>query len=397
MKFTKLSTKRITTMALTVLLAGNMVLTACSGESKNSTTSKTEVTENVATETSTSEDASTTTSEATTTTSETTEETTTTAASEQHDTISCEKVELDGIQDHFFESTDYCYIESEKCIFFLDKDIRLPGDFGVNVDAIVNEIEKQLGLSACHRDFENIEVPNQSVYFDGYNPWANCSVGNKIPVFLFVDREDEKWISCASSNFVILVIYELYTDEAWHLIDPTGEQSYRRSDYINYTEIAHELTHTITQRYSNLTNILGEGIAEYMGRTVIEALADSYPSINVTREKRYLLDYTIPEAIHADNAERVFIEDYNQLSAAQRGAEYAYGMYLCRFLDEKSGDGFFAEISRKIEANKLSDPTFEYDEGVVRQYVSVLKEIYGEDIFVEFGNWCVEQGVLQET
>ena len=64
------------------------------------------------------------------------------------DSTPYKKITLDGVKDHHFIADDFCYIESEKCFIFLDKDIDLPGDFVVNVEAIITEIENQLGISS---------------------------------------------------------------------------------------------------------------------------------------------------------------------------------------------------------------------------------------------------------
>ena len=80
-----------------------------------------------------------------------------------------EEVKLDGIEEHHFVSTDYCYLESEKYVLFIDKGIDLPGDFQVNVDAIIDELEKELGLSSCPDTYEYCDcMIDISIYFDGY-------------------------------------------------------------------------------------------------------------------------------------------------------------------------------------------------------------------------------------
>ena len=71
-----------------------------------------------------------------------------------------EEIKLDGVKEHHFVSDDYCYIESEKYVLFLDKDVDLPGDFVTNVDAIVDEIERQLQVSCMPEDYEYSGVPH---------------------------------------------------------------------------------------------------------------------------------------------------------------------------------------------------------------------------------------------
>ena len=79
-----------------------------------------------------------------------------------------EEVKLDGIEEHHFVSTDYCYLESEKYVLFIDKGIDLPGDFQANVDAIIDELEAELGLSSCPDTYEYCDrMVDISIYFDG--------------------------------------------------------------------------------------------------------------------------------------------------------------------------------------------------------------------------------------
>lgn len=386
MRSTIFTTKKIPALALAMVLAGSTFICSCSKEVQESEPSISETSETSAvTETTAA------------TTSEITESTSEPTANDWHNVVDYEQIELDGVKENEFTSTDYCYIESEKYVLFLDKDICLPGDFTDNVDAIIDEIEKQTGLSACPDGADYGPVIDQSIYMDGFNPWKDCYIGNKIPIFLFVDHEPQGWISCADFSGTTFVMYELYSDDAWYSIFPTGEDDWRRNDYIDYATVAHELTHTITLRHSNLTNILAEGIAEHMGRSVIEALADDHQSIGEFYEKRFLYDYSIPEAINADNAERIFTEDYNEISYADRGAEYTCGMYLCSFLHGRYGDGFFAMCSETIARKDLPYVYGDYDADALQKYTSAVKECFGEDIFTEFGNWCVDNGVLQEA
>lgn len=54
-----------------------------------------------------------------------------------------EKLTLDGVSDHYIVTTDYCFIESEKYVLLLDKDDKIPGDFVIVLDAIIDELESQ--------------------------------------------------------------------------------------------------------------------------------------------------------------------------------------------------------------------------------------------------------------
>lgn len=326
---------------------------------------------------------------------ETTAEATETTVADWRDTIPYEELVLDGVAENVVVTTDYCYIESEKYVLFFEKDLGIPGDFTTNIDAIIDEIEVETGLEACPSDFTRDEVSDMSIYY-GFNPWDNVSIGSKIPIFFFIDHENKGLIPCACSEYAVFINYELYSDEYW-TTNYDRDEDWRRDDYIDYTTIAHELTHTITGRYANMTSIMTEGVAEYMGRSVISALADEYPSIGETNEKRYLYDEGIPAPVNADNAEEVFIGDYNEISHADRGAEYVTGRYLCQFLHEKFGDGFIRDYLKISKAQNLPDIYSNYTESDAIKYANAFKSTYGEDVFTEFGDWCVENNALQNT
>ena len=103
------------------------------------------------------------------------------------DTTPYEQITLDGVKDHRFTATDYCYIESDKYVLFLEKDIEIPGDLVVNLDAVVDEIEDCLGISSAPEDFTYERVPDMSLYY-GFNPWENWDIGTKLPIFLIADH-----------------------------------------------------------------------------------------------------------------------------------------------------------------------------------------------------------------
>ena len=307
-----------------------------------------------------------------------------------------EEVKLDGVEEHHFVSTDYCYLESEKYVLLIDKGIDLPGDFQVNLDAIIDELESELGLSSCPDTYEYCgSVIDISIYFDGEYPWAGLGIGTKIPIFIMADDEPSGWISNASSEGAMFVIYEMFSEEVINSVPYYRDNPEYINDYLDYTDIAHELTHVITERNHRTTEIITEGIAEYMGYSVIKELADEYPSIGVANEKRYNFDYTVPEKVNAENAERIFIDDFNSLTTAERGAQYSYGKYLFMYLYELNGSGTYKMLNDKIIEKGIDYNRIEYSEAEVTKIAEALKETFGEDVFAKFGDWCVENNHLQ--
>ncbi|MBP5417119.1 MAG: hypothetical protein J6Y58_06320 [Clostridiales bacterium] len=387
-------------LTATVLLLSQVLMCGCSSKKTEEATSSSETTTSA--EVTSSSEEVTTTTEPETTASSSEETTTETWESELPETTvngrditPYKEITLDGIKEHHFIADDYCYIESDKFVLFLEKDIEIPGDFVVNVDAIIDELEKELGVSYAPDSYYYLPVPDESYHY-GTNPWKDWNIGSKIPIFLNVDRNDEALISCATADFAIFVMYELFSEEFWNSVPSFRDNSWRRHDYVDYSTIAHELTHTITSRHHDMSMIMTEGIADYMGRTVLDALADSYPSIAEARANVNLYDERIPEAVNAENAERIFIEDYSDIDHAHRGAEYTFGRYLCQFLDENYGNDYYKKFNDAIIGQKINYQYGIYDKIAMTKFADVMKELFGEDVFTKFGKWCESNNYLQK-
>ena len=306
------------------------------------------------------------------------------------------KLTLDGDPEHHYILTDYCYIVSDEYVLFLDKDIDLPGDFKINIDAIFGELEDQLGLEACPEDFYYTELPDPSYFIGGVNPWEGFDIGSRLPVFIISDRDAAGFISNGGPTSVVICDYGLFTEEVQDAVYEYYDEWYR-TEYVNYSAIAHELTHAITMRNAITTKIMAEGIAQFMENSVTEALADEYPSIGVVEENYELCDYPLPEAVNADNAERIFIEDYMYLHIDDRGAEYTYGRHLCEYLCETFGEDFYRRYNDAINDAGMHYPYNQYNVDIMTQYAEVLKDTFGDDVFTNFGDWCVENGLLQDV
>ena len=114
---------KIPSLCLAGLIAGSALLSACNALEETTTTTTEETTE------------------ATTTTTIATTELTWVTYANPKDSTTYKKLELDGVAENYVTVTDYSYIESEKYVLLLEKDVYLPGDFVVTLDAIVDEIE----------------------------------------------------------------------------------------------------------------------------------------------------------------------------------------------------------------------------------------------------------------
>ncbi len=387
--------KRTASLILSVLFAGSMLLSACSS-AKSKESSETPVSETETTTESTTEE---TTTEETTTEETTTEETTTQETAptifKGNNPDQYKEITLDGVKENRFVSTDYCYIVSEKYVIFLDKDVSIPGDLTVNLDAIIDEIERQTGLSSMPDFYDYCGVINNAIYYDGYNPWEFWNIGKKIPIFLMTDRKAEGWISSACAEMALFVCYEFFSDDVWNSVPQYRDNPQFRLSCTPYDVIAHELTHTVTLRNQTMPDIFTEGPADYMSVTVLEALADKYPSIAEAKNFMYSYDSKLPKPVTAENAEEIFIEDYHTLTPMERGPEYTYGKYLCRFLCETYGEDFYKRYNDKCQSMRLDYNSLEYSEEVMKQYAQAFKDEFGEDVFTRFGDWCVKKNVLK--
>lgn len=366
--------KKATTLLLASLMACSTLLCACD---KN--TPATQPSEETTTATTT---------EATTTTETTTEPTETTIPNGR-DTTPYKALVIDGDRTHHFITSDYCFIESEKYVLFLDKDLDIPGDFVTNLDAIVNEIENQLGLPFAPAGFEDHEVSDTSLYYD-YNPWENWRIGNKIGIFIVVDREDSGYGNSVYNSDVVIHQYDLISKEFWDTVPSYKKAPDRRPNYVCYQYFTEILARCIIQRHCKyeLTGIMSNGVGQYLSRTVIDALAADHPSLSVVKKKRYLYDAAIPQVVTAKNAEKIFAGDYydEKKGYADANAQQVYGRYFCQFLLSQYGKDIFKEYVNTFNS---------YGDG--GNQVGIVTAASGDkEVFKKFGNWCKKHKALQK-
>ena len=360
--------KNIPTLCLATLIAGSVLLSACSTAPEETTTETTEET-----------------TTATTTTIATTELTWVTYANPK-DSTTYEKLELDGVADHYVTATDYSYIESEKYVLLLEKDVCLPGDFVVTLDAIVNEIEKEMGVSAIPSRCVGLTVPYMDFYFQDGNPWDGWSIDNKIPIFVCADHKDVRPGCIGNQDYVRICLYDLFSKDLLNSLKSYKKNKKLKLGYIDYVTITEHLaTHIAFRNYEyHMPIIIAEGIGNYMSYTVVDALADEHSNIKTARNKTYRYDPGIPQAVKAKNAEEIFAKDYNH-DYSMGSANEVYGRYFCKFLKEEYGDDFY---------KRLNDGLNEY--GDTSQFAWIVKKTFGDDVFTKFGDWCVKHKALQK-
>lgn len=355
----KLGIRKLTSLLLAVSVASSLFLCACDGTGQTTETSETtEVTEPVET-----------------------------TPPNGRDTTPYKQTKLDGNRDHHFLPADYCYIESEKYVLFLEKNLDIPGDFVNNLDQILTELEKQLGLSVAPAGFEDHEVYDLTEVY-GSNPWKDWRIGPKMAIFVYFDR-DGGWRNDAEIRDydVSICMNDLVSEEQWNATEEFRAEYLKKSGYIHYDEITRKLTQAVVVRNSQYEQpeMTMRGISEYMARSVLDALAPANPSLNLTRQKMSPYLYQIRDAINAENAEIYYLNGFwVKGKNTPANAEEAYGRYFFKFLKEQYGDNFFQMYVRKTNAY-----------GVTGDFSTIMKATYGDDVFTKFGDWCVENQFLQ--
>lgn len=303
------------------------------------------------------------------------------------------ELKLSGKEKDKITTTDFCYIESDKYVLLMEKDLVIPGDLKKNFDAIINSLEKYTGLSYCPDSYDYTKTIDFARSKYGFNPWEGMDYGKKIPIELIVDRKDEGLISCACNQFVTLELNAMYTDELWNSVPSYRDNtSWKRYSFIDYHSVAHELTHAITERSASLTKIMAEGSADYYAKKVLGDLIkvkgmtkDMKRSLEVSQ----MLKWDLPEKITAANAEKVFLRDYSEISSADRGAEYRLGSEFCDYLAKTQGKDFMKRYMDAIKADPQlrneSRPNEGYRKEIMQKHIGLFKKLFGKDVFTKFG------------
>ena len=167
------------------------------------------------------------------------------------------QVSLSGSRDDHLLTDEICCIEGDKFFLIVAAGADIPGDFADNVSLIMDRMEAETGLTFAV-DWRLAEVDNSTVDY-GYNPWEGFDFKDKLQIYIKVDLEDVGHIPCATADYVTLYMYELFSEDVWNSVPSYRDNPWRRLDYIDYYTVAHELTHSLTERYAHCGKILTEG------------------------------------------------------------------------------------------------------------------------------------------
>ena len=301
------------------------------------------------------------------------------------------KVTLSGNHDDHLITDKLCYIEGDKFFLLLDDGVDLPGDFADNISLIMDAIEKETGLTFAID--KSIHAFDNGTYKYGYNPWESLEFGQKVPIFICVDKEDAGYISCADAMYATIYDHALFSMDVWNSVPDYRDNPWRRLDYVEYYSIAHELTHVLTCRHACISKILTEGSADYVAERVINSFASVSDDFEGNVEyMSYNLFHHVEENVTSKNAEEIFRKDYRDLSHADRGDEYTLGRMMFTFLSETYGDTCLhdyllaaAEAGFAYPESYLSYHGLKDEE--VEKLVDVFKQTFGDDVFKNFGTY----------
>ncbi|MBQ6104311.1 MAG: InlB B-repeat-containing protein [Lachnospiraceae bacterium] len=304
--------------------------------------------------------------------------------------LGANKISLSGKRNDTLVTDKYYYYEGEKFFVYFDKDLKIPGDFCDNISLIIDRLEKETGLDfICPNPVNRITADD--TIFAKKDPWRDFQVGNKLVIYVLADRDALGLIPCADTGgrYIYVVEYELFSDDLWNSVPEYRDNPWRLCDYIRYDEIAHELSHALTNRYHAATTyVISEGSAEYYSERAIRALQNV--SEDFKKSYGYVTEFKetkIAKKITPDTAEDIFLADFEDVDFADRGDEYIFGRMLLEFLTERYGKTFLKDFlngasERELKSVYSSPAAHETD-----RHAQLIKDLAGEDVFREFGEW----------
>ena len=288
------------------------------------------------------------------------------------------QVYFSGVREEAVSTDRFCYAEGERVVLLLDKGLHLPGDTLQNIEQIMGVLEEKTGLFFDVEYLKNSVVDRRCRDWLGRNPWEGMDFGQKVAV-LFVNITNNS--SAAEGEVVIMTSSCFYDD--WNT---TFKWDRELREYYNYTVLAHELTHILTQRYTTLNICVTEGAAELISGEAIKELAglseDYAKSLEI-----YQNSLKEPSSeITGESAEAIFFTDCNE----DLYEPYRFGRKLCEYLDESFGESFLKDYVLSVKSSGLNAMYKRFTEEDHVAFTALFKETFGDDVFVRFGEWYQE-------
>lgn len=255
------------------------------------------------------------------------------------------------------KAKENCYAEGERCFLYIEAGLTVPGDFLKKADTIVAALEKKMWQSDTGLNYN---------YYP-YGAFYGITNNKKLPILLKNDEDRMGFIS--------------YYAEEVNIYD-SGMMSGNIHD-IEYDTLAHESSHAVFDAKAPIRKhgkIMVEGSADYYAEYVLSATG-------IGDFNEYGKYYYYETPINKDTAETLFLNDFRNLSHAERGPEYTFGYYLTRYLDETYGDEFLANLNNAVKKSNIVDDGDYGDEKASETRVEIFKNLFGNDVFTKFGEW----------
>ncbi len=299
-------------------------------------------------------------------------------------------VTLSGNPEDVYESEDYGCIVGEKCVIFVDKGCKVPGDYLVALENTIDKLEENTGMNysndSVYNDYYSLNGWIESYYGEDY--WDGFSGGkDRINIILTNDNEREGLISCAFERMAVFA----NPDFKIHKYGPDT--------------MIHELSHCLQMtNHESYSKKLSEGFATYWEVQLSDDLAET---VGIKKEDYSPKDesyYAFSDGdLNASTAEALFGKEYERMDGNQ---PYEYGFALMTYLYESYSveevNEFFDLLDEKIWQRRLElkETEWSMNDFSDKELVSILgdasseeleaealKEYFGDDVFKKFGQW----------
>lgn len=268
---------------------------------------------------------------------------------------------LSGKIDDWYSSEDYSAYESEKYILLVDKNVKLPGNYINMLDDIIDTIEEVSGLSFAteRKDFGS----NMKATRSGEYPWADLKSGNKFIIQLNDKKRNGNEVPSPTLGIGYMTIYDrgLWTFEG----EPVCESDYGRM----VSEVLLGLFHKYQPDL-----VYSDSADEAIYCLVIDKLQQKYDDMK--RLENWLSIEVFPTDLIAGNVEEAWISThYNWEEWRERtGFEELFIIYMLDTQDNSFLPYILSETSEDTEEDRTA-------------LAAKIKELYGDEVFVNFYNW----------
>lgn len=272
------------------------------------------------------------------------------------------EVKFTGKKSDKIVSEEYTYYVGQKYVLLIDKNVELPGNYNTMVDDILDTMERISGLSFTtdRKTFYKNMCPTNS----GEYPWDGIKTGNKYIIQLnykvrsnYFDGPD------CRPGYVILTDSGMDTLPGYEVI----ECDYHRM----MSEMSMALFYNYYPNMASSNN--ADGVLKYY---VVETLEEKYNDL-----KRLYNELGIEHfksTITAENVEEVWVSSH--LYYDDWYEEKAVEELFIHYMLDTYGDKFFTTF--------LSTDS-SLDAMTREQQAALLKEKFGEDVFVKYYEWVV--------